>query len=591
MDTATAKYLSESVGPVLAKAMAEMAVTQPTDGVDFLSKWLATYAEQEEAKMLREKDEKLLEEERAKTKAILDTKAARIQEKADEKEKKQKMFQDHVDELNNKETVFTDSMWFTFVEVARITAGAKAAYLALQDEEGLTGVEGPLLRYTAATQGSEWMTEKILPKETGVSWGALTQDPTEEVILEKKLWKPPLPPPVVVEVAEGEEPAEPVPVPLPPYLPVSIPCVTDVPEVHYFDMTRLGAYLAVPLVYPSYYTEGARAEAKEFEKKKKEDQKAREEEAAAKAAAAEAGTEPAEGEAAPAEPVEEKPMELKGTDVKMVLCMDTLGTNTAIEESKIVDLIELCKACSACKAQTELSFVDQQALMEINEELRAEIDEKIAAARAEPLMDEEKMAAATQAAEEKEAELEDELKEPFKALNEKKMAYLKAVKVAVGLQDLILSLLSWVVVPPEFLNVIAAIALMYGASKEELYPKRKAALQWDKLKTVLSPKLFTMIESADVAGERKGLTPEQKLKKVKEMGLPASLDEEAAKAIWPSFELLFSLLKAAVEYREQYLEYKKAEVEKMKTAKEAAGEEYQGPEIPELETLDDDFVE
>lgn len=29
--------------------------------------------------------------------------------------------------------------------------------------------------------------------------------------------------------------------------------VTDVASMHYFHMTRLGAYLAIPLVYQSYY--------------------------------------------------------------------------------------------------------------------------------------------------------------------------------------------------------------------------------------------------------------------------------------------------------------------------------------------------
>lgn len=29
--------------------------------------------------------------------------------------------------------------------------------------------------------------------------------------------------------------------------------VTDVDKMHYFDMTRLGAFLAIPLVYQSYY--------------------------------------------------------------------------------------------------------------------------------------------------------------------------------------------------------------------------------------------------------------------------------------------------------------------------------------------------
>jgi len=52
------------------------------------------------------------------------------------------------------------------------------------------------------------------------------------------------------------------------YFPVAIPCVTDVKEVHYFDLTRLGSYLAVPLVYTSYYTAEALAGAKTYEEEK-----------------------------------------------------------------------------------------------------------------------------------------------------------------------------------------------------------------------------------------------------------------------------------------------------------------------------------
>ena len=35
--------------------------------------------------------------------------------------------------------------------------------------------------------------------------------------------------------------------------------------MHYFEMPRLGAYAAFPLVYPTYYTQEAHAEEDEFE--------------------------------------------------------------------------------------------------------------------------------------------------------------------------------------------------------------------------------------------------------------------------------------------------------------------------------------
>ena len=39
--------------------------------------------------------------------------------------------------------------------------------------------------------------------------------------------------------------------------------------MHYFDMTRLGAFLAIPLVYQSYYNGDAYADAKSYEEEKK----------------------------------------------------------------------------------------------------------------------------------------------------------------------------------------------------------------------------------------------------------------------------------------------------------------------------------
>merc|ERR1719253_1266755 len=100
-----------------------------------------------------------------------------------------------------------------------------------------------------------------------LTYGALTESVPEEEHKAKCLWKPPLPP--QEPVPEGEEP--PPPPEGPKYLPVSVPCVTDVPIMHYFEMPRLGAYAAFPLVYPTYYTQEAFAEAKKFEEEKAED--------------------------------------------------------------------------------------------------------------------------------------------------------------------------------------------------------------------------------------------------------------------------------------------------------------------------------
>jgi len=67
VDQATAKYLNDNIGQVLSKALSEMSVQQPNDGVDFLSQWLKNYADQEEIKLIREEEEKQMEKDRALT--------------------------------------------------------------------------------------------------------------------------------------------------------------------------------------------------------------------------------------------------------------------------------------------------------------------------------------------------------------------------------------------------------------------------------------------------------------------------------------------------------------------------------------------
>merc|ERR1719162_2761272 len=111
VDHATAKYLNDNVGGVLSKALAEMAISQPTDGVDFLAQWLRTYAEQEEAKAWRERDEKVLEEERAKTKAAADEKAAKLAQQVAAAQDVDNTYDGLLKKFNDPNTLFQDTFW------------------------------------------------------------------------------------------------------------------------------------------------------------------------------------------------------------------------------------------------------------------------------------------------------------------------------------------------------------------------------------------------------------------------------------------------------------------------------------------------
>merc|ERR1719157_95930 len=167
--------------------------------------------------------------------------------------------------------MFEETYWADLVNVTKQYMGAQSVYLGLLDEEGLEDVEAPLIRYLNENvfSGSPSLLDKVLPKmkdaeTTNLTYNALVESIPEEEHAAKYLWKPP--PPPQDPVPEGEEP--PPPPEGPKYLSVAVPCVTDAPIMHYFEMPRLGAYLATPLVYPTYYTQDAFAEAKKFEEEK-----------------------------------------------------------------------------------------------------------------------------------------------------------------------------------------------------------------------------------------------------------------------------------------------------------------------------------
>jgi len=442
---------------------------------------------------------------------------------------------------------------------------------------------------------------KMRDAETSnLTYGAVTESIPEEEQAAKCIWKPT--PPPQPPVPEGEEPP---PAPEgPKYLPVSVPCVTDVSIVHYFEMPRLGAYLATPLVYPSYYTQEALGEAKKFETEKADVAKAlkdkMEEREAQIKEAEEKGTEAPVFEEEEAQP--EKVMELPGTTTKMVLCMDTLGTNTLFDESKYAKIMALCDACAACKARSEIREIDDQALFAINVERRELANDPESGL---PKLKEDARAALQelQDAEMKEIGergLEADKKGAVEELCGKKFAYLQAKMVIDNYKDSIQSFAKMgFTAEPELLNILAAIAFLAGYSKAEIYPARKTMLKWPKIKTLFtddkeSEQFFGRIEAISLDVGRKDLKSEQKLAAIQAM-LPADFNEEKAKEIDPSVELLWSFLTTALDYRTSTLKQAQVDFEdrKKKVEEENAQVEEGGTkkvfDEPDLSTLDDDF--
>jgi len=585
-DPAIAKYLSDNIGGLLSKGLSEMAIAQPSDGVDFLAQWLKVHIEQEEAKGKRAEEEAELLEARKKTTAKLEEQAAKKAAREKAAAEREAVWQNALAKFNTPDTTFEPGFWQELLVAASTLTSAKSAYLGLVEEEGLAedgdlpAMEGPLIRYVEALPGSEAMKGRVLRRDQGVTWGAVTENPTEEVPF---LYRPPQP-----EVAEPNpddpDAAPEEPPPAIPYLPVAVPCVTDVPEVHYFEVTRLGAFLAVPLVYNSYYTEEARQEAKKFELEKKETEEKRKEaqeqyDAAVQEAMDSGGQEAADAIEKPPElePQEEKVMVLPGKVVRMVLCLDTLGTNEPIDASKYETAMELSSAIGKCKEATEVQLVDAQARAEIDDAAREKLKEEIAEVRGR---------AAEQFVQEQQEEEEDATDDARKDEIAKKYAYQRAFTVLKELREAVFELKKWVVAPPEMLNLVATLCRMYGYTSKDLFPPRKDKLDWQVLLEVLSQHLFERIEETDPTGPRTGLEPEQKLSAIKEK--MTEFGTEKIQELSPALELLLTMLEAAVAYRESHLQLRKAEYEAEKAEAANAEEPMDPPEPPED---DEDLVE
>lgn len=381
---------------------------------------------------------------------------------------------------------------------------------------------------------------------------------------------------------------------------VAVPCVTDVAMMHYFEMPRLGAYLATPLVYPTYYTQDAFGEAKKFEEEKAEDLRLKKEKAEEREAqineAKEKGLEEPVFE--PEEEQPEKVMVLTGTTTKMVLCMDTLGTNTLFAEAKYKDIMDLCEQCAACKSRSEIKEVDGQALFAIGVERRAAADDLEAGL---PSLREDAKVAMQQPQDDKMKEIAekglDAVQRPLvEEICVKEFACLQAKMVVLKYFQQIQSFISQcVTVQPEVLNVLAAIAFLIGYTKAEVYPARKAMLKWQTLKGLFEgdkvDTFYSRLDACNLDIGRKELSNEQKLSFIKTL-LPADMatfvTEESAKKIDPAFEVLFNFLNTAVDYRTSALKQMQAEyADRKKKCEEEEGAEPFAE--PELTTVDDDF--
>jgi len=284
---------------------------------------------------------------------------------------------------------------------------------------------------------------------------------------------------------------------------------------------------------------------------------------------------------------------LPGTMTKMVLCMDTLGTNTLLDEAKFADMMALCDAFSACKARSEIKEVDDQALFAIGVDRRAAAEDLETGL---PNLREDAKTALQQSQEDAMKEIAEKglEAEPRKNAEEncyKQFVHLQAKMVVDYYKESIKRFVNTCfTVTPEVLNIMAALAFLVGYTKADVYPPRKTMLKWATLKALIADEkqadvFFGKVEATVLSIGKKELASEQKLAHIQSL-LPAEFNEEKAREIDPAFEVLWTFLSTSIDYRLAALHSAKAEYDERKKAAEEAEQTF---EEPELTTIDDDF--
>uniref|UniRef100_A0A7S1CAY1 Uncharacterized protein n=1 Tax=Bicosoecida sp. CB-2014 TaxID=1486930 RepID=A0A7S1CAY1_9STRA len=336
---ADAAYLKREVSDALVQGLASVVAAEPEDPVEHLGQFLLSYvdaAERNAAEAARlaqiESDRK--EAEAAAAAAAKAAKPQREREEADQRlvEQLTKVFEGGNETSGAIKTLLGALQRWTGaagVYVAERVAGAGGG----DDEEG----GGDTAKYVHATDDHSWLVGKTLAK--GVTFDA---------------WK--LPPAPEAEEDGGDEDEEgegkKKDVPPPEYPVVHVPQVLHDDRVTLHKMPKLGAYLAVPVVYNSSVHDGgivdadveavleaeAKYAAEDAEKaaaeeaKKEADAEAKEAGEDAEAAEpapeedeeAKAGREAAEKEAADARAEALRP-KINTKQVFLALCLDTVG--------------------------------------------------------------------------------------------------------------------------------------------------------------------------------------------------------------------------------------------------------------------------
>lgn len=368
------QYLkSDGVGKVISQALAELYREKPQFPIDYLTKWLYNYSAQQEERQkihLKLNDrKKLIEDLERQNKAEIE-KDNEKRLKAESSLRSIQAFEDHLEKQEYPDELvssfFPDGIFnlihdLTAVYVAFYENVRKPVDLNENDDElaHLATDQAKLIQYVGGDSRVKPNTAKwVLPEGKGVTYKLFTEP---EAAADKGDPNP--------DEENEKEPESKY---------IYVPDVVVDPNIYYFDIPRLGAYLAVPIFIKSYLNEASfddaivklndyKKQSAEAEKKKAEIQ-ADFEEKIAKAKEVD-------------EDIEELVKEYKeypfpnvdfpsfvNEQKKYALCVDTLGKDHEISQDDIKKIDLLCQSFAKKWMATELRYLQEDVERWINYE-------------------------------------------------------------------------------------------------------------------------------------------------------------------------------------------------------------------------------
>jgi hypothetical protein len=419
-----------------------------------------------------------------------------------------------------------DKHWARLLQCAETLTGAKGCYLAKVNPGENETISYTMAQPSELGPGHDYLLDETLAKEKGVTWQAFEPKGGD------------------AEAAEGAEETEKA------YVPLVIPDVIDVDDkLHFYDLTRLGSLVVLPMVFSDLVTEPALAEAKKFlvEKAKKE----QEEEEKRKAALEAAEANPAEAPEIPPEPEPIVPTETtipKGGEVKYALCMDTLcmagDGEQVVKPEHIEKLNELCKAVAECKARYDHYGVWQQAAAWKEEDPAPfKTAKEAAAAKADQAIAAAKESEALKDAKEEEIVLV-ELENKFKS-NKELLEQFKEDLLAVKKSP---------IVSEAAHTAVAAAALLCQMPSDQVLSRATKAPVWEKCRQVF-PAIVEKVLGSTPTGPRVGLSEPQTVAFLRQLAAKVPKEEVAEEPV--ALQALYLWLHSALDLREQDVKIRK----------------------------------